>query len=132
MPKYGGDVLDFADLNFDYKIEPVRSPAPFSGFALEFSLPNRDLVFETRDDRIESYLDIFVRVRKRDGTGGGNFEERLLIGFNKSDEEAVMKTVTIYRKLFELPAGTYKIDIAVRDRRSGNRGIRSTNFEVPK
>jgi hypothetical protein len=132
IQKYGGDVIDVGTVDFDYKIEPHTSRGLPYGFSLSLSMPNRELVFETCNEYLESYLSIFVRITKRGEKSGSFFEEKMWIKLNKSEEEALMKSETLYRKLFELSPGVYKIDIIVRDSRSGNSGIHLTGFEIPK
>lgn len=121
--------LPITSIDFDLKIETVNLPNTSTGFALILNVPNREIVFEDNNVLSEAYLNIFGRVvaeNKKDSI----FEEKLLIRLDKSTLEETMKKSVTYRKIFELAPGKYRIDIIVRDTKSGNRGIRSERFEI--
>lgn len=129
---YGGDVIDLRTMNFDYKVEPVKLPELPSGFLLNLTMPNRDLIFDARDKYFEAYLRIIVVVTKRGEKNRNHFEEKLVVKLDKDDAEAPTKNTTNYQKRFELPAGMYKVDILLEDLKSGIRDVSSSGFEIPK
>jgi hypothetical protein len=133
VKKFDGyaEYIDDTPLGFEIKVDPGKLPNSADGFLLTVTVNNQELVFDDNDENIEASLNIFLRVLKQDGKSGGTFEERFLIKINQADKDEALKSASTYRNYFELPAGSYKIDVILRDAKSGFRGIQSGKFEIP-
>jgi len=130
MKKIAVESLDLTSIDFDISLETITLPNSTTGLAVSIKIPNKEIVFEDRNKISEAYLNIFGRVTSLDKKRSF-FEERLLINLSKDKDEA-MKDTTTYRKVYELAPGIYKIEIVVKDTKSGNKGIRAVGFEIPR
>ena len=118
-------------LDFKIKVDAADLPKSEGGFLLTITVASQELVFEDKNEIKEAFLHLFVRVLSKNRRDSRGFEEKLLVKIDQSERDKALKASSTYRKVFELPAGNYKIDVVLRDINSGNRGIKSLDFEIP-
>src|SRR4029078_7048314 len=62
----------------------------------------------------------------------GIFEDSVTTNATAEELAETKDKKSVYQKAVALAPGTYKVDVVVRDVISGNKGIRSIGFTVPK
>ena len=93
---------------------------------------NKDLVFENVGGLETAGMNIFGRITAVSGKRSGIFEDSVTTNASAEELAEQKDKKSIYQKAVALTPGTYKVDVVVRDIRSGNKGIRSIGFTVPK
>ena len=101
-----------------------------------YSVSPKDLVYETIGGQFTARFSIFVRVRDKDKKIDGGFED--LVTDIASEKELVNGTdrKIVYRKIIDLPPGSYRADVTVRDishvcRDLSSRAFTLVPFTVP-
>ncbi len=77
-------------------------------------------------------MNIFGRVMAVSGKRSGIFEDSVTTNATSEELSEAKDRKSVYQKAIALTPGTYKVDVVVRDVVSGNKGIRSIGFTVPK
>jgi hypothetical protein len=77
-------------------------------------------------------MNIFGRITSVSNKRTGIFEDTVTADSTAEDLAQVKDRKSVYQKGYVLMPGTYKVDVVVRDVESGNRGIISKGFTVPK
>jgi hypothetical protein len=77
-------------------------------------------------------MNIFGRIMAVSGKRSGIFEDSVTTSATTEELIEAKDRKSVYQKAIALTPGTYKVDVVVRDVASGNRGIRSIGFTVPK
>lgn len=125
-------VIDNNPLDFELRVDFFRQSDSQVATAFTVQADNKELVFEQVGGLPTARMNIFGRVTAVSGKRSGIFEDSV-VATASSDELAEMRDrKSIYQKAITLTPGTYKVDVIVRDVVTGNRGIRSIGFTVPK
>jgi hypothetical protein len=77
-------------------------------------------------------MNIFGRVTAVSGKRSGIFEDSVTTNATTDELVELREKKSVYQKAIALTPGTYKIDVVVRDVGTGNRGIVSQGFTVPR
>ena len=77
-------------------------------------------------------MNIFGRITAVSGKRSGIFEDSVTTNATTEELAEARDRKSAYQKAIALTPGTYKYDIVVRDVTSGNRGIQSMGFTVPR
>src|SRR5205085_289512 len=77
-------------------------------------------------------MNIFGRITAVSGKRSGIFEDSVTTTATTEELTDARDRKSIYQKAIALTPGTYKVDIVVRDVETGNKGIVSKGFAVPK
>jgi hypothetical protein len=93
---------------------------------------NGDLQFEQTGGLGVARLNIGGRITSVAGRPVENFEDSVATNATASELVNIKNQRSIYQKAAALPPGNYKIDVVVRDIITGNRGVVSMGFKVPK
>ncbi len=94
---------------------------------------NKDLVFENIGNLPTAKMNIFGRVMAVSGKRSGIFEDSVTTNATTEELSEAKDRKSVYQKAIALtPGGVYKVDVVVRDVVSGNKGVRSLGFTVPK
>lgn len=130
----GGDsgVIDNNPLNFDLRVDFFRQSDDRVITAFTVQADNKELVFENVGGLQSAIMNIFGRVTAVSGKRSGIFEDSVTTSATAVELAETNERKSVYQKAIALTPGVYKVDVVVRDVKSGNRGVRSLGFTVPK
>jgi hypothetical protein len=95
-------------------------------------IPNNQLSFETKEGVHSATMNIFVRVSTLTGRVAQTFEDPVSRDFPDSLFQRSLKLQSIYQKAVPLRPGLYRLDIVIKDVKSGNVGVINSRLQVPK
>ncbi len=125
-------VIDNNPLDFDMRVDFFRQSDDRVITAFTVQAENKELVFEEVGTLPTARMNIFGRITAVSGKRSGIFEDSVATSATSEELADAKERKSIYQKAIALTPGTYKVDVIVRDVVSGNRGIRSIGFTVPK
>jgi len=125
-------VIDNNPLDFDLRVDFFRQSDDRVITAFTVQTTNKELSFEPVGGLETARMNIFGRVMAVSGKRSGIFEDSVTASATTSELIEAKERKSVYQKAIALTPGTYKVDVVVRDVASGNRGIRSLGFTVPK
>jgi len=130
----GGDsgVIDNNPLAFQLDVAFFRQSDDRVITAFTVQADNKELVFENVGGLETANMNIFGRIMAVSGKRSGIFEDSVAANATSEELADTKEKKSIYQKAVALAPGTYKVDVVVRDVRSGNKGIQSLGFTVPK
>jgi len=121
------DPVDFA-LRVDYfKQSEDRVITAFT-----IQTDNKELTFEDVGGLQQATMNIFGRITAVSGKRSGVFEDSATTSATTEELSGLQDRKSIYQKAVALAPGTYKVDVVVRDVKSGNKGVRSLPVLVPR
>jgi GWxTD domain-containing protein len=95
-------------------------------------IPNNQLSFASKEGVHSATLNIFGRVSTLTGRRVQVFEDSVSKDFPDSLFQQSVKLQSIYQKAVPLRPGLYRLDIVVKDLKSGNVGVINSRLQVPK
>ncbi len=95
-------------------------------------IPNNQLSFDSKDGVHSATLNIFGRVSTLTGRVVQTFEDPVSRDFPDSLFQRSLKLQSIYQKAVPLRPGLYRLDIVIKDVKSGNVGVVNTRLQVPR
>jgi GWxTD domain-containing protein len=95
-------------------------------------IPNNQLSFDSKEGVHSATLNIFGRVSTLTGRVVQTFEDPVSRDFPDSLFQRSLKLQSIYQKAVPLRPGLYRLDIVIKDVKSGNVGVINTRLQVPK
>ena len=125
-------VIDNNPLDFDLRVDFFRQSDERVITAFTIQAENKELVFEDIGGLPTAKMNIFGRVSAVSGKRSGIFEDSVVTSATTQELTDAKDKKSVYQKAIALVPGTYKVDVVVRDVVSGNRGVRSIGFTVPK
>jgi len=125
-------VIDNNPLDFDLRVDFFRQSDDRVITAFTVQTTNKELSFEPVGGLETARMNIFGRVMAVSGKRSGIFEDSVTASATTGELVEAKERKSVYQKAIALTPGTYKVDVVVRDVASGNRGIRSLGFTVPK
>ena len=125
-------VIDNNPLNFDLRVDFFRQSDDRVITAFTVQADNKELVFESVGNLPTAKMNIFGRVMAVSGKRSGIFEDSVTTNATEQELNEAKDRKSVYQKAIALAPGVYKVDVVVRDVVSGNRGVRSLGFTVPK
>lgn len=125
-------VIDNNPLDFDMRVDFFRQSDDRVITAFTVQANNKELVFENTGGLPTARMNIFGRVTAVSGKRSGVFEDSVTTNATAEELSEARERISVYQKAIALTPGTYKVDVVVRDVASGNRGVRSIGFTVPK
>lgn len=130
----GGDsgVIDNNPLNFDLRVDFFRQSDDRVIAAFTVQADNKELVFENVGGLQSAVMNIFGRVTAVSGKRSGIFEDSVTTSATAGELAETNDKKSVYQRAIALTPGVYKVDVVVRDVKSGNKGVRSLGFTVPK
>ncbi len=130
----GGDsgVLDTNPLDFDLRIDFFRQSDDRVITAFTVQTTNKELTFEQVGGLEQATMNIFGRITAVSGKRSGIFEDSVSTTATTAELTDTRDRKSVYQKAIALTPGTYKVDVVVRDVKSGNKGIVNMGFVVPK
>jgi GWxTD domain-containing protein len=95
-------------------------------------IPNNQLSFESKEGVHSATLNVFGRVSSLTGRVVQTFEDPVSRDFPDSLFQQSIKLQSIYQKAIPLRPGLYRLDIVIKDVKSGNVGVVNTRLQVPR
>ena len=93
---------------------------------------NKDLQFEDAGGLQQATMNIFGKITAVSGKRSGIFEDSVTTHATAEELSQARDRKSIYQKAIALTPGTYKVDVVVRDVKTGNKGLVNMGFVVPK
>ncbi|HYJ47804.1 MAG TPA: GWxTD domain-containing protein [Pyrinomonadaceae bacterium] len=128
----GGGVLEENPLNFDVRVDFFRQSDQRVITAVTIQTDNKDLSFEDSGGLQRARMNIFGRVIAVSGKRVGVFEDSVETTATPAELVDAKERKSAYQKAMPLAPGVYKVEIVVRDVKTGATGVRKVGFEVPK
>lgn len=130
----GGDsgVLDNNPLPFDLRVDFFRQSDDRVIATFTVQADNRDLNFKDEGGLQAARMNIFGRITAVSGKRSGIFEDSVTTNATTEELVELRERKSVYQKAIALTPGTYKVDVVVRDVGTGNKGVVSQGFTVPK
>lgn len=125
-------VIDNNPLDFDMRVDFFRQSDDRVITAFTVQASNKELQFKDAGGLQQAQMNIFGRVMAVSGKRSGIFEDSVTTSATAQELIEAKDRKSVYQKAIALTPGTYKVDVVVRDVGTGNRGIRSIGFTVPK
>jgi len=126
-PKITADVLPVGMvINF----LRVTDTSVITSFTLQ--LENQDLVYKDVGGIQQAAANIYARITAVSGRRAGLFEDVVTSSYTPESLSSGLQARSVYQKNVVLAPGNYKIDLVVRDVRSGKTGVIHQGFAVPK
>lgn len=125
-------VLDNNPLKADVRVDFFRQSDDKVVTTFTVQTNNRDLAFESVGGLEQASINIFGRVTAVSGKRSGIFEDSVVATATAIELAEMRDRRSVYQKAIALTPGTYKVDVVVRDVRSGNRGFINLGFTVPR
>jgi GWxTD domain-containing protein len=95
-------------------------------------VPNNQLSFASKDGVHSATLNIFGRISTLTGRVVQTFEDPVSRDFPDSLFQQSLKLQSIYQKAVPLRPGLYRLDLVIKDVKSGNVGVINSRLAVPK
>jgi len=125
-------VIENNPLDFDLRVDFFRQSEDRVITAFTIQAENKELQFEQVGGLQTARMNIFGRVMAVTGKRSGIFEDSVTTSATTEELIEAKDRKSVYQKAIALTPGTYKVDVVVRDVGTGNKGIRSIGFTVPK
>ena len=130
----GGDagITDNNPLNFDLRIDFFRQSDDRVITTFTVQTDNKELSFADAGGIQAATMNIFGRVTAVSGKRSGIFEDSVTANATAEELAEARERKSVYQKAIALTPGTYKVDVVVRDVKSGSRGLVNMGFTVPR
>ncbi len=125
-------VVEENPLSFDIRVDFFRQSDERVITAFTIQTENKDLVFQDSGGLQQARINIFGKITSVANRRVGIFEDPVITTATPEELTDAKDRKSAYQKALPLPAGTYKVDVIVRDVTSGATGIRHVGFTVPK
>ncbi len=125
-------IIDNNPLEFDLRVDFFRQSDNRVVTTFTLQTDNNELVFESIGGVQTARMNIFGRITAVTNRRAGIFEDSVITTATAEDLSETKKLKSVYQTAQTLEPGTYKVQVAVRDVSSGNKGIRSIGFTVPR
>lgn len=125
-------VIDNNPLDFDVRVDYFRQSDDRVITTFTVQTNNKELTFDESGGLKTAKMNIFGRITAVSGKRSGIFEDSVTTNATAEELSEARDRKSVYQKAIALTPGTYKYDIVVRDVTSGNRGIASMGFTVPR
>lgn len=127
-----GGVIDSNPLNFDVRVDFFRQSDDRVITAFTVQANNKELSFEQVGGLEQATMNIFGRVTSVSGKRSGIFEDSVTATATTAELTDAKDRKSVYQKAIALTPGTYKVDVVVRDVKSGTKGVQNLGFVVPR
>jgi GWxTD domain-containing protein len=125
-------VIEDNPLNFDVRVDFFRQSDERVITAFTIQTENNNLSFEDIGGLQQAQLNIFGKITHVSGRRAGIFEDPVITRATPQELIEAKDRKSAYQKAVPLPPGRYRVDVIVRDIKSGATGVRHIGFEVPK
>lgn len=125
-------LIDNNPLDFGLRVDFFRQSDDRVVTTFTIQTENKELVFEDVGGIQMARMNVFARITSVSNKRTGIFEDSITTDSSPEQINEARQRKSVYQKAYTLTPGTYKVDVVVRDVASGNRGILSKGFTVPK
>jgi GWxTD domain-containing protein len=125
-------VIDNNALPFDLRIDFFKQSDDRIITAFTVQTSNKDLQFDPVGGLQQARMNIFGKVTAVSGKRSGIFEDSVTTNATAEELAQTRDRKSVYQKAIALAPGHYKVDVVVRDVGTGNKGLVSMGFDVPK
>jgi GWxTD domain-containing protein len=119
-------------VHFSYRTDYLKVTNDTVLVPVTIQIPNNQLSFASKEGVHSATMNIFVRVSTLTGRVAQTFEDPVSRDFPDSLFQKSLKLQSIYQKAVPLRPGLYRLDIVIKDVKSGNVGVINTRLQVPK
>lgn len=124
--------IDNGPLGVDLRIDFFRQSDDRVITTFTVQADNKDLSFVDSGGLQTAKINILGMVTAVSGKRSGIFEDAVTTNSTTEELTSAKSRKSVYQKAVALAPGNYKIDLAVRDVESGNKGVVRMGFAVPK
>ncbi len=119
-------------MKFTYRTDFMKVTNDTVLVPVTVQVPNNQLSFANKDGVYSATLNVFGRVSSLTGRVVQTFEDPVSRDFPESLYQQSVKLQSIYQKAIPLRPGLYRLDIVIKDVKSGNVGVVNTRLQVPR
>jgi GWxTD domain-containing protein len=119
-------------MHFTYRTDYLKVTNDTVLVPVTVQIPNNQLSFDNKEGVHSATINIFGRVSTLTGRVVQTFEDPVSRDFPESLFQRSLKLQSIYQKAVPLRPGLYRLDIVIKDVKSGNVGVINTRLQVPR
>src|ERR1700738_69778 len=119
-------------VHFTYRTDYLKVTNDTVLVPVTVQIPNNQLSFDSKEGVHSATLNIFARVSTLTGRVVQTFEAPVSRDFPESLFQKSVKLQSIYQKAVPLRPGLYRLDIVIKDVKSGNVGGLNNRLQVPR
>src|SRR6202047_2332071 len=119
-------------MKFTWRTDYMKGTNDTCLVPVTIQVPNNQLSFDNKDGVRSATLNLFGRVSSLTGRVVQTFEDPVSRDFPDSLFQQSVKLQSIYQKAVPLRPGLYRLDIVIKDVKSGNVGVINTRLQVPR
>src|ERR1700731_2690189 len=119
-------------VHFTYRTDYLKVTNDTVLVPVTVQIPNNQLSFDSKEGVHSATMNIFGRVSTLTGRVVQTFEDPVSRDFPDSLFQQSIKLQSIYQKAIPLRPGLYRLDIVIKDVKSGNVGVVNTRLQVPR
>ena len=119
-------------IHIDYRADFLRVTSGTVLVPITVQVPNRDLSFQSKQGVYSAVLNLYGRISTPAGVVVQTFEEVISRDVPESLFQSSLNLFSIYQKSVPLRSGLYRLDLVIKDTRSGNLGVFNTALRVPR
>src|SRR5258706_8049937 len=119
-------------VHFTYRTDYLKVTNDTVLVPVTVQIPNNQLSFDNKEGVHSATMNIFGRVSTLTNRVVQTFEDPVSRDFPDSLFQKSVKLQSIYQKAIPLRPGLYRLDIVIKDVKSGNVGVINTRLQVPK
>jgi GWxTD domain-containing protein len=119
-------------LTFDLELSFLRITSDTDLVPITVQIANRQLTWETKDGVHSAVVNVYGRVSTLSGKVVQTFEDTLNRDYPDSMAQESRQGLSVYQKSVPLAPGLYRLDLVLKDVKSGNTGVLNTRLAVPR
>jgi GWxTD domain-containing protein len=98
---------------------------------LSVEIENRHLSYEQKGDTYQARVNVYVLIEALDGRIAAEFDDDTASTYRIDTFDGRLTEKTVYQRFVLLPAGRYKLNLAVKDTVSGHVTVREQSLHIP-
>ncbi len=119
-------------IHIDYRADFLRVTSGTVLVPITVQVPNRDLSFQSKQGVYSAVLNLYGRISTPGGIVVQTFEDVISRDVPESLFQSSLNLFSVYQKSVPLRSGLYRLDLVIKDTRSGNLGVFNTAVRVPR
>lgn len=119
-------------IHMDYRFDYLRVTGDSVLVPITLQVPNRELQFSGKDGVQSAVLNLYARITTLSGRVVQTFEEVISTDVPDSLLRSSLSLSSIYQRSVPLRSGLYRLDVVVKDSRSGSVGVIDAPLRVPR
>jgi len=119
-------------IHIDYRADFLRVTSGTVLVPITVQVPNRDLSFQSKQGVYSAVLNLYGRISTPGGIVVQTFEDVISRDVPESLFPSSLNLFSVYQKSVPLRSGLYRLDLVIKDTRSGNLGVFNTAVRVPR